>query len=138
MSQVDSLAEEVAVKNPQEKYLSDYRPSDYLISSIDLEFDLFDNQTKVKAVSQVQRASKDITPLFLFGEELTLLSLLIDGVDHADYELTEGGIYIKNLPASFTLEINTEIDPAQNQAFEGLYKSGSAFFCFLFESSLQK
>ena len=127
MSQVDSLAEEVAVKNPQEKYLSDYRPSDYLISSIDLEFDLFDNQTKVKAVSQVQRASKDITPLFLFGEELTLLSLLIDGVDHADYELTEGGIYIKNLPASFTLEINTEIDPAQNQAFEGLYKSGSAF-----------
>jgi len=127
MSQVDSLAEEVAVKNPQEKHLSDYRPSDYLISSIDLEFDLFDNQTKVKAVSQVQRASKDITPLFLFGEELTLLSLLIDGVDHADYELTEGGIYIKNLPASFTLEINTEIDPAQNQAFEGLYKSGSAF-----------
>jgi aminopeptidase N len=127
MSQVDSLIEEIVVKNPQEKYLSDYRPSDYLISNIDLEFDLFDNQTKVKAVSQVKRVSNEVTPLFLFGEELRLVSLLIDDVDHSDYELVEGGIYINNLPASFKLEINTEIDPAKNQAFEGLYKSGSAF-----------
>lgn len=127
MSQVDSLVEDIIEKNPQEKHLSDYRPSDYTISSIDLEFDLFDNQTKVKAVSQIQRVSKQITPLFLFGEALHLVSILIDDLDYPDFELVEDGIVINHLPASFKLEINTEINPAENHAFEGLYKSGAAF-----------
>ena len=127
MSQVDSLVAENIEKNPQEKHLSDYRPSDYTITSIDLEFDLFDNQTKVKAVSRVERVSQASTPLFLFGEALNLVSILVDDVDYTDFELVEGGLNINNLPASFKLEINTEIDPAANQAFEGLYKSGDAF-----------
>lgn len=127
MSQVDSLVAENIEKNPQEKHLSDYRPSDYTITNIDLEFDLFDNQTKVKAVSRVERVSQIITPLFLFGEALNLVSILVDDVDYTDFELVEGGLNINNLPASFKLEINTEIDPAANQAFEGLYKSGDAF-----------
>ncbi|RBW47863.1 aminopeptidase N [Psychromonas sp. B3M02] len=127
MSQSDSLVEEVIERNPHEKHLSDYRPSNYTISTIDLEFDLFDNQTKVKAISQVTRVSTDNTPLFLFGEALTLVSLLVDGVEYSDYQLAEDGIVINQLPASFTLEINTEIDPVANQAFEGLYKSGDAF-----------
>lgn len=127
MSQTDSLVEEVVEKNPQEKHLSDYRPSDYTISTIDLVFDLFDEKTKVQAISQVERVSESVTPLFLFGEALTLTSLLVDGVNFTDYQLVEDGIVINNLPASFKLEINTEIDPVKNQAFEGLYKSGSAF-----------
>ncbi|TEW56007.1 aminopeptidase N [Psychromonas sp. RZ22] len=127
MSQVDSL-EEVIEKNPQEKHLSDYRPSDYSISTIDLEFDLFDNQTTVKAISQVKRVSAKATPLFLFGESLKLLSVLVDDVDYSDFELIEeGGMLINSLPDSFKLEINTEVDPAKNLAFEGLYKSGEAF-----------
>ncbi len=127
MSNSDSLLEEVIERNPQEKHLSDYRPSDYTISTIDLEFDLFDHQTKVQAISQVQRVSKEVTPLFLFGEALNLVSILVDGVNYVDFELVEDGIVINHLPASFKLEINTEIDPAKNHAFEGLYKSGEAF-----------
>jgi aminopeptidase N len=126
MSQVDSL-EQVNEKNPKEKYLSDYRPSDYTVSTIDLEFDLFDHKTTVKAVSQIKRVSDNKTALFLYGEVLNLISILVDDVDHRDYELVEGGIIIKQLPDSFKLEINTEIDPAENKAFEGLYKSGEAF-----------
>jgi len=127
MSQTDSLVEEVIEKNPQEKYLSDYRPSEYTISSIDLVFDLFDQQTKVQAISQVQRVSKENCSLFLFGEALKLTSLLVNDVIFSDYQLVEDGIVINNLPESFKLEINTEIDPVKNQAFEGLYKSGDAF-----------
>ena len=126
MSQVDSL-EDVIEKNPQEKYLSDYRPSDYNVDTIDLEFDLFDHQTKVKAVSQIKRVSEESTPLFLFGESLKLISLLVNNIEHTDYELSHDGITLHHLPAEFKLEINTEIDPAANQAFEGLYKSGDAF-----------
>ena len=127
MSNSDSLLEEVIERSPQEKHLSDYRPSDYTISTIDLEFDLFDHQTKVQAISQVQRVSQEVTPLFLFGEALNLISILVDDVDYTDFELVEDGLVINYLPAAFKLEINTEIDPAKNHAFEGLYKSGEAF-----------
>ena len=94
MSDVDNL-EQTVEKNPQEKHLSDYRPSDYTVDTIDLEFDLFDDQTTVKAVSQLHRVSKTVTPLFLFGEDLSLSSILVDGENHTDYELVEGGLIIK-------------------------------------------
>ena len=126
MSEVDSL-EQTSVKQPQEKHLSDYRASDYTVSTIDLEFDLFDDQTTVKAISQVLRVSKEKTPLFLFGDALKLISILVDGAHYTDYQLVEDGLIINNLPESFALEINTEINPVANQAFEGLYKSGAAF-----------
>jgi len=126
MSDVDNLATCIE-KNPQEKYLSDYRPSDYSVSTIDLEFDLFDKKTTVTAVSAMQRESNEITPLFLFGENLTLQSLLVNEQPHSDYELVEGGMLINALPDTFTLTVVTEIDPVENQAFEGLYKSGDAF-----------
>lgn len=126
MSQVDSL-EEIFEKNPEEKYLSDYQASDYTVSTLDLEFELFDNETKVKAVSQMQCVSAQAPPLFLFGEVLNLISILVDDVNYLDFELVKGGIIISNLPQAFKLEINTEIDPAENHAFEGLYKSGEAF-----------
>jgi len=126
MSDVDNLATSVE-KNPQEKYLSDYRPSDYSVATIDLEFDLFDKKTTVTAVSAMQRESKEETPLFLFGENLRLLSLLVNEQPHSDYKLVEGGIMINALPDTFTLTVTTEVDPVDNQAFEGLYKSGDAF-----------
>lgn len=126
MSQVTSI-EEVVEKNPQEKYLSDYRRSSFSIDTLDLEFDLFETQTKVTASSVVSRCDQSNAPLFLFGEQLTLLSLSVDDQPHTDYQLVEGGLLIHNLANQFTLQIITEIDPQSNKAFEGLYISGDAF-----------
>jgi len=126
MTQVTSI-EEVVEKNPQEKYLSDYRKSSFSINSVDLEFDLFETQTKVKATSVISRCDESEAPLFLFGEQLTLLSLSVDNQPYSDYQLVEGGLLINNLAKQFTLQIITEIDPQSNKAFEGLYISGDAF-----------
>ena len=129
MSQVSSLEsiEEAVEKNPQEKHLSDYRVSNFTVSTLNLEFDLYDTKTQVQAVSVMQRVNDDNQPLFLYGEQLKLQALLVNDIEYPDYQLVEGGLLINNLPNEFKLQIDTEIDPECNKAFEGLYKSGNAF-----------
>jgi len=126
MTQVTSI-EEISEKNPQEKHLADYQPSDYKVESLDLEFDLFDENTVVKAITQINRVAGDNSPLFLFGEQLTLRSITVNSESFSNYKLVEGGIELFDLPSTFTLLIETEINPLANKAFEGLYKSGDAF-----------
>jgi aminopeptidase N len=126
MSQISSL-QDITEKNSKEKFLADYLPSDYQIDSIDLEFDLYDSNTLVKAVSAVRRVSDQDVPLFLYGEQLQLESVLVNGLDYRDYQTVTGGLQLFNLPAVFTLEINTQINPQTNTSCEGLYKSGEAF-----------
>ncbi|WP_354625677.1 aminopeptidase N [Psychromonas sp. MME2] len=126
MSQVASI-EEVVEKKPQEKYLADYQVANFAITTIDLEFDLYDMQTVVTATSKMYRTNAEKKPLFLYGEQLKLVSLLIDGIAYDDYQEVEGGLQINGLANEFELQITTEIDPQANKAFEGLYKSGDAF-----------
>lgn len=126
MTQVASI-EEVVEKKPQAKHLSDYQVSNFTLSTVDLEFDLFDDKTQVKATSAMCRTDDNNQPLFLFGEQLKLIALLVDNVAYSDYQFVEGGLLINNLPNEFTLQIETEINPQSNKAFEGLYKSGAAF-----------
>lgn len=126
MSQVTSI-ENIVEKNSKEKYLSDYKVSDYEIDSIDLEFELYDTATLVKAVSSVVRVGEHDQPLFLFGEHLQLNKLLVNGVKHSNYKLVEDGLELSHLPQTFTLEIHTELNPQANTSYSGLYKSGGAF-----------
>ena len=122
-----TFTEETADNQPHEKFLSDYKVSNFTVSTINLDFDLYDTSTVVKATSEMTRTVQDDKPLFLFGEQLNLLSISIDKVKYSDYELVAGGLLIHNLPDQFTLQIDTEINPESNKAFEGLYKSGDAF-----------
>jgi len=126
MTQVSSIQESIQPQS-QEKYLSDYQASDFLVDSVDLEFDLYDENTLVKATSVIKRVAGDDSPLFLFGEQLTLKGIFVNGVAFSQYKEVEGGIELSSLPTTFTLVIETEINPLANQAFEGLYKSGEAF-----------
>ncbi|MEI6896585.1 MAG: aminopeptidase N, partial [Psychromonas sp.] len=126
MTQVSSIEESIK-KNPQEKYLSDYKPSDFTVDSLDLEFDLFEQNTFVKATSVINRVAGNNSALFLFGEHLTLVNISVNNETFTDYKLVEGGIELFDVPNQFTLVIETEINPLANKAFEGLYKSGEAF-----------
>lgn len=126
MSQISSIEETVENK-PLEKRLSDYQTSNFTISTLYLEFDLYDRNTLVQATSLVTRVNHSNDPLFLFGEQLSLISITIDNVEYSDYKLVKNGLLINNLPNQFTLQINTKINPDENKAFEGLYKSGDAF-----------
>jgi aminopeptidase N len=114
-------------QQPQAKYRHDYRAPEYLISDIDLTFDLDAAKTVVTAESKVSRhaAASDV-PLRLDGEDLTLVSLQVNGQPWSDYKEENNQLVIGGLPEHFTLTIVNEISPAANTALEGLYQSGEA------------
>ncbi len=109
-----------------------YTPPSHLISTLDLTFQLSPRKTTVIARSKV-RANPHYrefqSRLFLYGEELSLISLKVDGKEltRNQYTLTERGLDITNLPEEFELEIKTEIKPDDNVALNGLYRSNGNY-----------
>lgn len=67
-----------------------------------------------------------MTPLILNGEDLTLISVSVDGQVWPHYRQQDNTLVIEQLPADFTLTIVNDIHPATNSALEGLYLSGEA------------
>ncbi|NAZ92196.1 aminopeptidase N [Vibrio toranzoniae] len=111
---------------PQAKYRKDYQSPSHIISDIDLTFDLYDSASIITAVSSVKQENESST-LVLDGEGLKLVSVLVEGKEWTQYELSETQLTLNDLPKEFTLTIVTEVDPEGNSALEGLYKSGGAF-----------
>ncbi len=115
---------------PQTVYLKDYIPPEYLISSVDLRFELDETQTQVYAELNLQRNPTSPisgTGLTLVGENLELISLAINEqrLSAADYTLTLDSLTLHNVPQdqAFKLSIHNQIDPKANTALEGLYLS---------------
>ena len=114
------------------KYLKDYKKPDYKIRTVDLTFDLDEQNTTVKSVLHLV-ANYDVPkgghPLVLDGRELELKSIKIDGeaVDERAYSLDDESLTIYNPPADFKLEIETVIHPKANTKLEGLYVSNGTF-----------
>ncbi|EOS96576.1 aminopeptidase N [Erwinia tracheiphila] len=111
---------------PQAKHRHDYRAADYTITDIDLTFLLDASRTRVTAVSRICRMGAPGSELHLDGEELTLISLDINGQPWPHYRLDEGILILWQLPETFTLTIVNDIHPDINTALEGLYQSGKA------------
>ncbi|PMJ91992.1 aminopeptidase N [Vibrio sp. 10N.261.55.A7] len=111
---------------PQAKYRKDYQSPSFTISDLDLTFDLFDTDTLVTAHSTVKQLSTS-TSLVLDGEGLSLKEIIIDGEKWSDYEVTESSLTIHSMPGDCQLTIVTKVNPEENTALEGLYKSGGAF-----------
>ena len=114
---------------PKTIYLKDYQVPDFLISEVELWFDLHEQDTTVRSRLQVQRneeSRNSNAALVLDGDELELVSLKIDGklLKEKDYQLTDESLTIENVGDNFVLEIETLIHPAANTALEGLYHSG--------------
>ncbi|OOE71500.1 aminopeptidase N [Salinivibrio kushneri] len=114
-------------QQPTAKYRDDYRAPDFTITDINLEFDLHPNNTLVTAVSQVKRLNNDATDLELDGDALTLVRLDINGDPWTAYSEEAGKLIIRDVPEAFTLTVQTQLDPENNTALEGLYISGGAY-----------
>ncbi|MBT0726937.1 aminopeptidase N [Rosenbergiella australiborealis] len=113
-------------QQPQVKYRKDYTAPEFTITDIDLTFHLDEKATKVLAISQVKRCEASAKDLLLQGEDLTLISVKINGSVWQDYSIEEGNLLLRGVPDLFELEIENTIHPDQNTALEGLYKSGEA------------
>ena len=109
--------------------LSEYKAPDYFVETIDLTVHLDDTKTLVQSKMKLKRNGEAGANLVLNGEELELKSLKLDGRDHADYDYNKEThlLTVKNVPASFTLEIENIINPEANKTLDGLYKSGTIF-----------
>lgn len=105
----------------------DYQVPDFLISSVYLTFYLEPNHTIVECTTRISRQGSHDRPLVLDGQDLTLLSLQIDGEDYDQYQLGEQSISIDVAQNEFDLFVKTEIDPENNTSLEGLYLSSGAF-----------
>ncbi|MBV9330612.1 MAG: aminopeptidase N, partial [Alphaproteobacteria bacterium] len=94
-------------EDPRTIALKDYRPPDYRIGEIALDFKLDPSATRVIAKSRITRASKTAAPLVLQGELLKLISVAIDGrnLDASEYTLDAESLTLPNVPEQFTLEI---------------------------------
>ena len=116
---------------PSAIYLKDYRKPDYLIDTVDLEFDLQEGQTKVRSIMQVRRRDgvPESASLVLDGQELELVSVNINNVarEITGLLLTDETLTLTSLPDQFALEIVCIIKPELNTKLEGLYKSGSMY-----------
>lgn len=101
-------------------YLKDYKAPAFEIANLHLDFDLFEEATRVKSCLQMKRLQPE--PLELDGENLKLISILLNG-EKPDYKLVDSKLIIDNTPSTFELVIETEINPLQNKSLEGLYMS---------------
>ena len=113
-------------------HLKDYKPSDYLIDEVALDFKLDPQETIVTSTLVVRRREGVAAdaPLNLHGDELELVSLAIEGVDATSAcKLDDDGMEISNVPTSaiFTLKIVTRINPTANKKLMGLYRTSGNF-----------
>ncbi|GJD95663.1 aminopeptidase N [Methylobacterium iners] len=112
--------------------LEDYRPSDYLIDRVELDVRLHSRETRITATlamrpNPVGRAG---APLVLDGEDLTLVSLALDGQPLCPdaYGLNATSLTLPNPPSeSFTLRIETQVNPTANTRLMGLYRSNGVY-----------
>ncbi|MDX5362772.1 MAG: aminopeptidase N, partial [Pseudazoarcus pumilus] len=108
---------------------ADYRPVPWRIDSVELHFDLDTENTLVKSRLACVRKRGESGPLMLYGEDMELVSLRIDGQDAADWMTrTEAGIEL-DIPGSVAMvEVITRVNPKANTTLSGLYASKNGLF----------
>jgi aminopeptidase N len=118
---------------PRPIHLRDYRPPNFLIKSVNLDFKLDPSSTKVRSRLKMRPNPASVAPsapLVLDGENLKLDAVLLNGRELArsEYRLSKSALTIPNPPEKpFTLEIHTTIDPSSNKSLQGLYRSRGVF-----------
>ena len=102
----------------------DYRPPEWQVPDIALDFALGLDTTRVGAALSVVRHADAPTPLTLRGDGLTPLAVRVDGESWNDWHM-EGADLIVDLGdrTHAVVEVDTAIDPAANTQLMGLYAS---------------
>lgn len=101
---------------PQAVKLSEYKAPEFLVSEIELKFDLHEDHANVDSRLQMKN-SAGAQALSLDGEKLELRYVNLAGktLGPGDYEVTDTQLTIKHAPkGEFTLEIGTKIKPQEN------------------------
>ncbi|MDB5699342.1 MAG: pepN [Alphaproteobacteria bacterium] len=112
---------------PATIFREDYRPPDWLVPEVTIDFDLAPDRTIVKAQLQVERNGIHNEPLRLDGEALELIELSVDGRRIEPY-YEDGQLVLELHGSTALIETVTAIAPAANSQLMGLYES-SGILC---------
>ena len=111
---------------PQTIYFNDYQPSDYTITTCQLEFIIENSSTRVDNVMEIKRQNSQAKEIRLNGEMQDLELLWVNDTlyDESMYTLTEDALTIPLDMDEARIRVITRIYPDENTALEGLYRSG--------------
>ncbi len=109
--------------------LEDYQPPPFLIDRVDLDFNLGEEETRVRSTLSIRRNGVHTLPLVLDGEALTLIAIELGGaaVDPAAYRITDDHLLLETDLESFVLVTEVKIKPQDNTTLSGLYRSSGNF-----------
>jgi aminopeptidase N len=101
----------------------DYRPPDWLVPEIELDFELGAEKTIVRSTLHVARNGSQRAPLRLEGDAIAPISVAVNG-EAAAWALDGGDLVLEIEGEAATVEIVTELNPRANTKLMGLYESG--------------
>lgn len=102
----------------------EYRPPDWLVPEVALDFDLDPALTRVTARLQVRRNGAHSRPLRLDGAGQVPLAVRVDGVAVNDWRQDGDGLIVPLDGHTHLVETEVEIAPERNTQLMGLYASG--------------
>ncbi|WP_309662453.1 aminopeptidase N [Sphingomonas sp.] len=105
----------------------DYRPPDWLVPEIALDFALDAAATRVRATLTVTRNGAHDRPLRLDGDGLATLNVSVDG-GGARWSMDGPALVIAIDGDRATIETEVEIQPIANTKLMGLYSSGGGLY----------
>ncbi|UYN99724.1 MAG: aminopeptidase N [Devosia sp.] len=113
-------------------YLKDYAPTPYRIVSVELDFKILEDATRVRAQLTIEPRGETApgTPLVLDGDELKLDSIAIDGAPLvlSAYVADANSLTVAEPPhRRFVLETEVLLNPASNTKLMGLYRSSGTW-----------
>lgn len=122
-----NIAANPVVEADQTVYLKDYQKPSYLVESIDLDIQVYDDHTQVNSTLVMQRQTSG--DLVLLGRDLELKSITLNDqiLSEKDYQLDPEQLIILNTPDQVNLKIEVVIHPESNTMLEGLYQAGDLF-----------
>ncbi len=104
----------------------DYRPPEWLVPTVRLDFKLGLDETQVTTALVVRRnpAGSGAATLRLNGDGIAARSVLVDGKASNDWRM-EGSDLLIDLPGeAHVVTVETTVNPAANSQLMGLYASG--------------
>ena len=122
-----NIAAQPPVQADQTIYLKDYQKPSFLVESINLNIQVYDDHTIVDSTLVMKRQTAG--ELVLLGRDLELKSVQLNGqvLSTEQYQLDSEQLVITDAPDQVILKIQVIIHPESNTQLEGLYKAGDLF-----------
>ena len=123
-----NIAANPIIEADQTVYLKDYQKPSFLVDSIHLDIQVYDEHSQVDAVLELTRQTDG--DLVLLGRDLELKSVVLNGqqLSQEQYVLDAEQLVIRNAPNQIKLETSVIIHPESNTQLEGLYQAASDLF----------